>query len=86
MSDYSYCIWCSIRSITAEVGAAVLQAAVAEELAEGHCEVGPKELMNMCKVRTYLLSFTNSKDLMQKVAQWKVSLDLESKLENVTLL
>ncbi|XP_048422156.1 NAD-dependent malic enzyme 59 kDa isoform, mitochondrial isoform X1 [Pyrus x bretschneideri] len=75
-----------IRSITAEVGAAVLQAAVAEELAEGHCEVGPKELMNMSKVRTYLLSFTNSKDLIQKVAQWKVSLDLESKLENVTLL
>ncbi|KAK3194850.1 hypothetical protein Dsin_026160 [Dipteronia sinensis] len=37
----------SIRHITAEVGAAVLQAAVAEELAEGHGEVGPKELQHM---------------------------------------
>ncbi|XP_058084251.1 NAD-dependent malic enzyme 59 kDa isoform, mitochondrial [Magnolia sinica] len=39
----------SIRHITTEVGAAVLQAAVAEELAEGHGEVGPKELMHMSK-------------------------------------
>ncbi|KAK0582043.1 hypothetical protein LWI29_020780 [Acer saccharum] len=39
----------SIRHITAEVGAAVLQAAVAEELAEGHGEVGPKELQHMSK-------------------------------------
>ncbi|KAI9180034.1 hypothetical protein LWI28_000457 [Acer negundo] len=39
----------SIRHITAEVGAAVLQAAVAEELAEGHGEVGPKDLQNMSK-------------------------------------
>ncbi|KAK1430331.1 hypothetical protein QVD17_12992 [Tagetes erecta] len=39
----------SIRHITAEVGAAVIKAAVAEELAEGHCEVGPKELAHMSK-------------------------------------
>ncbi|XP_030932565.1 NAD-dependent malic enzyme 59 kDa isoform, mitochondrial [Quercus lobata] len=42
----------SIRNITAEVGAAVLRAAVAEELAEGHCDVGPKELKNMSKEMT----------------------------------
>ncbi|CAL5382468.1 unnamed protein product [Camellia sinensis] len=34
----------SIRDITAEVGAAVVQAAVAEELAEGRYDVGPREL------------------------------------------
>ncbi|KAI5647280.1 hypothetical protein M9H77_33285 [Catharanthus roseus] len=39
----------SIRDITAEVGAAVVRAAVAEELAEGHHEVGPKELAIMSK-------------------------------------
>ncbi|CAM8928122.1 unnamed protein product [Rhodiola kirilowii] len=38
-----------IRDVTAEVGAAVLRAAVAEELAEGHGEVGPKELLHMSK-------------------------------------
>ncbi|ONI22955.1 hypothetical protein PRUPE_2G160200 [Prunus persica] len=32
-----------------EVGAAVLRAAVAEELAEGHCDVVPRELMYMSK-------------------------------------
>ncbi|KAK9058939.1 hypothetical protein SSX86_021556 [Deinandra increscens subsp. villosa] len=42
----------SIRHITAEVGAAVVRAAVAEELAEGHCEVGPKELAHMSKEET----------------------------------
>ncbi|KAL0002529.1 hypothetical protein SO802_016310 [Lithocarpus litseifolius] len=42
----------SIRNITAEVGAAVLRAAVAEELAEGHCDVGPKELKIMSKEMT----------------------------------
>ncbi|XP_044491822.1 NAD-dependent malic enzyme 59 kDa isoform, mitochondrial [Mangifera indica] len=42
----------SIRHITAEVGAAVLQAAVAEELAEGHGEVGPRELKQMSKEET----------------------------------
>ncbi|KAH7577881.1 hypothetical protein JRO89_XS01G0311100 [Xanthoceras sorbifolium] len=42
----------SIRQITAEVGAAVLRAAVAEELAEGHGEVGPKELAHMSKEET----------------------------------
>ncbi|XP_008232779.1 PREDICTED: NAD-dependent malic enzyme 2, mitochondrial isoform X3 [Prunus mume] len=42
----------SIRHLTVEVGAAVLRAAVAEELAEGHCDVGPKELMNMSKEET----------------------------------
>lgn len=39
----------SIRDITAEVGAAVLRAAIAEELAEGHNDVGPKELAAMSK-------------------------------------
>jgi len=47
---WSYFIWCSIRHITAEVGAAVLRAAVAEELAEGHGDIGPRELMHMSKV------------------------------------
>lgn len=41
---------CSIRDITAEVGAAVVQAAVDEDLAEGHGDVGPKELAHMSKV------------------------------------
>ncbi|KAG5538442.1 hypothetical protein RHGRI_019125 [Rhododendron griersonianum] len=39
-----------IRDITAEVGAAVIQAAVAEELAEGHGDIGPRELRQMSKV------------------------------------
>ncbi|CAL5380931.1 unnamed protein product [Camellia sinensis] len=34
----------SIRDITAEVGAAVVRAVVVEELAEGRCDVGPREL------------------------------------------
>ncbi|XP_057998126.1 NAD-dependent malic enzyme 2, mitochondrial isoform X2 [Hevea brasiliensis] len=42
----------SIRHITAEVGAAVLRAAVAEGLAEGHGDVGPRELKNMSKEET----------------------------------
>ncbi|OVA14098.1 Malic oxidoreductase [Macleaya cordata] len=42
----------SIRHITTEVGAAVVREAVAEELAEGHCEVGAKELMHMSKDET----------------------------------
>ncbi|KAF5187764.1 Nad-dependent malic enzyme [Thalictrum thalictroides] len=42
----------SIRHITTEVGAAVLRAAVAEELAEGHGDVGPKELMHMSEEET----------------------------------
>ena len=46
-------VGCSIRDITAEVGAAVLRAAVAEELAEGYHDVGPKELSNMSRVSTY---------------------------------
>ncbi|GLU00630.1 hypothetical protein SLE2022_179800 [Rubroshorea leprosula] len=41
-----------IRHITAEVGAAVLRAAVSEELAEGHGDVGAKELMYMSKEET----------------------------------
>ncbi|KAG5538450.1 hypothetical protein RHGRI_019131 [Rhododendron griersonianum] len=54
--------WCSyplaicpyfyIRDITAEVGAAVIQAAVAEELAEGHGDIGPRELRQMSKEET----------------------------------
>ncbi|KAJ1426869.1 hypothetical protein SESBI_10125 [Sesbania bispinosa] len=42
----------SIRDVTAEVGAAVLRAAVAEELAEGHGDVGPKELEHMSEEDT----------------------------------
>ncbi|KAG6427126.1 hypothetical protein SASPL_111366 [Salvia splendens] len=42
----------SIRDITAEVGAAVVRAAVAEDLADGHGEVGPKDLKYMSKEQT----------------------------------
>ncbi|KAF8413134.1 hypothetical protein HHK36_001110 [Tetracentron sinense] len=42
----------SIRHITTEVGAAVVRAAVAEELAEGHGDVGPRELIHMSKEET----------------------------------
>ncbi|CAN1308666.1 NAD-dependent malic enzyme 2, mitochondrial [Linum perenne] len=42
----------SIRDITAEVGAAVLRSAVSERLADGHGEVGPKELRQMSKDET----------------------------------
>ncbi|KAK4744624.1 hypothetical protein SAY87_010936 [Trapa incisa] len=41
-----------IRHITAEVGAAVLRAAIAEDLAEGHSDVGPRELQQMSKEET----------------------------------
>lgn len=41
---------CSIRHITAEVGAAVLRAAVTDDIAEGHGDVGPKDLGHMSKV------------------------------------
>ncbi|XP_057780622.1 NAD-dependent malic enzyme 59 kDa isoform, mitochondrial [Salvia miltiorrhiza] len=39
----------SIRDITAEVGAAVVRAAVAQGVADGRGEVGPKELKHMSK-------------------------------------
>ncbi|KAM0949459.1 putative malate dehydrogenase (decarboxylating) [Dioscorea sansibarensis] len=39
----------SIRHITTRVGAAVIHAAIAEELAEGHGHVDQKELMHMSK-------------------------------------
>ncbi|XP_073027748.1 NAD-dependent malic enzyme 59 kDa isoform, mitochondrial-like isoform X2 [Primulina eburnea] len=42
----------SIRDITAEVGAAVLREAIAEEVAEGRGDVGPKELSHMSKEET----------------------------------
>ncbi|KAL2477845.1 NAD-dependent malic enzyme 2 [Forsythia ovata] len=42
----------SIRDITAEVGAAVLRAAVVEEVAEGHGDVGSRELSHMSKEET----------------------------------
>ncbi|KAJ6722890.1 MALIC ENZYME-RELATED [Salix koriyanagi] len=42
----------SIRHITAEVGAAVVRAAVEEDLAEGHGEVGSRELKLMSKEET----------------------------------
>ncbi|KAH9604416.1 hypothetical protein KSS87_021108 [Heliosperma pusillum] len=41
-----------IRDITAEVAAAVLREAVIEDLAEGHGEVGPRELKCMSKEET----------------------------------
>ncbi|KAL5988494.1 hypothetical protein ACLOJK_036259 [Asimina triloba] len=41
-----------IRHITAQVGAAVVRAAVAEELAEGHGELGMKELLHMSQEET----------------------------------
>jgi hypothetical protein len=44
---------CSIRHITAQVGAAVVRAAVAEDLAEGRCDVGPRELGSMSEVPYY---------------------------------
>jgi len=46
---------CSIRHITARVGAAVVRAAVAEDLAEGCCDVGPRELGSMSEVPRYTL-------------------------------
>nr|KJB09851.1 hypothetical protein B456_001G170700 [Gossypium raimondii] len=49
----------SIRHITAEVGASVLRAAVAEEVAEGHGDVGPKELAHMSKEETVEYVFRN---------------------------
>lgn len=45
---------CSIRHITAQVGAAVVRAAVAEDLAEGCCDVGPRELGSMSEVPRYI--------------------------------
>ncbi|XP_022156123.1 NAD-dependent malic enzyme 59 kDa isoform, mitochondrial [Momordica charantia] len=42
----------SIRQITAEVGAAVLRSAVSENLAEGHGDVGPRELRLMAEEET----------------------------------
>ncbi|GAB2271674.1 NAD-dependent malic enzyme 2, mitochondrial [Dionaea muscipula] len=42
----------SIREITAEVGAAVLRAAVADELAEGYLDIGPREMRLMSKEET----------------------------------
>ncbi|QHO13185.1 NAD-dependent malic enzyme 2 [Arachis hypogaea] len=41
----------STRNVTAEVGVAVLRAAVEDNLAEGHGDVGPKELAKMSKRR-----------------------------------
>ena len=50
---------CSIRHITARVGAAVVRAAVAEDLAEGCRTVGPKELGSMSEELYYAeINFT----------------------------
>lgn len=58
---------CSIRDITAEVGAAVLRAAVAEDLAEGHGDVGPRELKNMSKVWLFsTYHFTGNYNIFDK--------------------
>ncbi|CAL4917448.1 unnamed protein product [Urochloa decumbens] len=40
------------RHITAQVGAAVVRAAVSEDLAEGCCDVGPRELASMSELET----------------------------------
>lgn len=51
-----YFVCCSIREVTAEVGAAVLRAAVEEDLADGRDDVGPRELAHMSKVwKTFIL-------------------------------
>lgn len=52
--------YCSIRDITAEVGASVVRAAVAEEVAEGYGNVDPGELAYMSKVWNFSLLFTSS--------------------------
>jgi len=49
-------LFCSIRNVTAEVGAAVIGAAVAEKQAEGHGDVGLRELSNMSKVWKFQIS------------------------------
>src|SRR6266540_1952009 len=49
--------YCSIRHITAQVGAAVVGAAVAEDLAEACCDIGPSELESMSEV-SYLCTQT----------------------------
>lgn len=46
----TYFVYYSIRDVTAEVGAAVLRAAIEEDLAEGHGDVGVRELAHMSKV------------------------------------
>lgn len=51
---------CSIRDITAEVAAAVLRAAIGEGLAEGHGDVGAKELEHMSEVRAHSFFFNTS--------------------------
>ena len=58
---------CSIRHITAQVGAAVVRAAVAEDLAEGCCDVGPRELGSMSEVPSTqkLMSHSYSSSLWQ---------------------
>jgi hypothetical protein len=57
---------CSIRHITAEVGAAVLRAAVEEDLAEGHGEAGPRELKHMSKVSSYCKCNTDDENTSNK--------------------
>ena len=64
---------CSIRDITAEVGAAVLRAAVAEELAEGYHDVGTKELVSMSKVSSFLDLFDNQVKRRQNSFQRSVN-------------
>ncbi|KAG2243051.1 hypothetical protein Bca52824_095104 [Brassica carinata] len=52
--ESSKTVWtkCSIRHITAEVGAAVLRAAVSDDIVEGHGDVGPRDLSHMSKEET----------------------------------
>ncbi|KAF6155309.1 hypothetical protein GIB67_019835 [Kingdonia uniflora] len=44
---YAFMLISSIRHITKKVGAAVMREVVAEELVEGHGDIGTKELMHM---------------------------------------
>ncbi|CAL5331138.1 unnamed protein product [Camellia sinensis] len=49
--DFRWNVASSLNDITAEVGAAVVRAVVVEELAEGRCDVGPRELREEETVR-----------------------------------
>ncbi|CAL5331105.1 unnamed protein product [Camellia sinensis] len=48
----------SIQDITAEVGVAVVRAVVVEELAEGRCDVGPRELREETVRNMWFLAYS----------------------------
>ncbi|GJM91156.1 hypothetical protein PR202_ga07503 [Eleusine coracana subsp. coracana] len=70
----------SIRHITARVGAAVVRAAVAEDLAEGSCDVGPRELRSMSENNIELVAG----DLSSEIC-WVMLLALEQ-AESITVV